>query len=158
MIRSEAEYREARKRLDEDRLFIQAQREALEAEGFNSEEVARGMEPTLSFHEQLREEVTFYERVKRFDFDAIIGLDQIGRMLIAYRVALNISQRELARRLGVSEAVVSRDERNEYHGISVERLQRVLDALKVRMVSQVELPVEAVPPAGRGATRELVPA
>src|SRR5207248_967882 len=33
MIRSEAEYREARKRLDEDRLFIQAQQKALEAEG-----------------------------------------------------------------------------------------------------------------------------
>jgi len=157
MIRSEAEYREARERLDKDRLFIQAQREALEAEGFNPEEVARGMEPTLSFHEQLREEVVFYERVKRFDFDAIIGLEQIGRMLIAFRVALGISQRELARRLGISEAVVSRDEHNEYHGISVERLQRVLDALKVRMVSQVELPMGTPPPAARDA-RGLVTA
>jgi len=156
MIRSEAEYREARKRLDEDRLFIQAQRKALEAEGFSPEEVARGMEPTLAFHEQLKEEVTFYERVKRLDFDAITSLDQIGRMLIAFRVALNISQRELAKRLGVSEAVVSRDERNEYHGISVERLQRVLDALKVRMVSQVEMPPEQN--AAPEENRELIPA
>jgi len=144
MIRSEAEYREARRRLDEDRLFIQAQREALESEGYTQDEVARGIEPTLSFHEQLKEEVAFYERVKRLDFGAITSLRQIGRLLIALRIGLDISQRELASRLGVSEAVISRDERNEYHGIGVDRVQRILDALGVRVVSQVELPESPV--------------
>lgn len=156
MIRSEAEYREATKRLVEDRLFIEAQKEALEAEGFTPEEVARGIEPTLSFHEQLKEEVAFYERVKRLDFDAITSLNQIGRMLIAFRIGLDLSQRDLARRLGVSEAVVSRDERNEYHGIGLERVQRILDALGVRIVSQVELP--PVPPVAPEEQRDLVPA
>jgi DNA-directed RNA polymerase specialized sigma subunit len=154
MIRSEAEYREARKRLVEDRLFIQAQREALEAEGFNSEEVVRGMEPTLAFHEQLSEEVAFYERIRRLDFGAIVGLEEIGRMLIAFRVGLDVPQKELARRLGVSEAVISRDERNEYHGIGIERAQRILDALGVRIVSQVELPPES--PSVSEESRELM--
>lgn len=156
MIRSEAEYREATKRLVEDRLFIKAQRETLEAEGFTPEEVARGMEPTLSFHEQLKEEVAFYERVKRLDFDAITSLNQIGRMLIAFRIGLDLSQRDLAKRLGVSEAVVSRDERNEYHGIGLERVQRILDALGVRIVSQVELP--STTSEAPGEERDLVPA
>jgi hypothetical protein len=33
-------------------------------------------------------------------------------------------------RLGVNEAQVSKDESNEYHGISVERAQRIIDALE----------------------------
>ncbi|MDP9378989.1 MAG: helix-turn-helix domain-containing protein [Chloroflexota bacterium] len=40
-----------------------------------------------------------------------------------------MSQRELAERPGVSEAQVSCDERSEYHGITVDRAQRVLDAM-----------------------------
>lgn len=47
-------------------------------------------------------------------------------------------QRELAERLGVSEAQVSRDEHNEYHGITVDRVQRVLDAMNETLTSQVE--------------------
>ena len=35
--------------------------------------------------------------------------------------------------------MVSRDERNEYHGITVERARRVLDALGVRLVTRVEI-------------------
>jgi transcriptional regulator with XRE-family HTH domain len=40
-----------------------------------------------------------------------------------------MSQKELAERSGVSEAQVSRDERNVYHNITVERIQKVIDAL-----------------------------
>lgn len=157
MIRSEAEYREALKRLDEDRLFIQAQRKALEDQGFTAEEVATGLEPTLAFHAQLEEEVVWYERVKRRDFGMVTNLTQIGRMLIALRIGLDVSQKELATRLGVSEAQVSRDERNEYHGIGVERAQRILDALGVSTTTQVD--VQPDPLAGRGqGRRDLIPA
>jgi transcriptional regulator with XRE-family HTH domain len=50
-------------------------------------------------------------------------------LLIALRIAAGMTQRQLADRLDVSEAQVSRDERNEYHGITVERAQRIIDAL-----------------------------
>ena len=47
------------------------------------------------------------------------------------RIANGLSQRELADRLadrlGVSEPQVSCDECNEYHGITIERAQRILD-------------------------------
>ena len=57
-----------------------------------------------------------------------------------------ISQRELARRLGVHESQVSRDERNEYFGITLERAVKVLDALNVRLRTKVEIdnPLEMV--------------
>jgi transcriptional regulator with XRE-family HTH domain len=60
-------------------------------------------------------------------------------MLIAVRIAQGVSQRELATRLDVHESQVSRDERNEYFGITLERAARVLDALGARLRSQVKL-------------------
>lgn len=62
------------------------------------------------------------------------------------RIALGITQAELAKRLGVSEPQVSRDERNEYQGITSDRASRVLDALGVRMRSLLELPPQQVTP------------
>lgn len=156
MIRNESEYREAVARLEEDRRFIQLQREALEAKGYTPDEVAAGLEPAFAFHEQLADEVAWYERVKRHDFEAIKDLTSIGRLLIALRIAQGLSQRDLATLLGVSEAVVSRDERNEYHGIGVERAQRILDALGAQVVTTVETLIE--PPVGQEEQRELVPA
>lgn len=129
MIRTETEYRSAIDRLERDRTFLTAQRAGLEQAGLNSEEIARAMQPAISFHEQLREEVDAYERIVRGDIGPIEDLTNLGRMLIGLRIASRISQRELASRLGISESAVSRDERNEYHGITVERAQRVLQAL-----------------------------
>lgn len=40
-------------------------------------------------------------------------------------------------RLGVHESLVSRDERNEYHGITLDRAARILDALGVELRSTV---------------------
>jgi len=55
---------------------------------------------------------------------------------------------ELARRLGVHETQVSRDERNEYFGITLERAAKILDALSVRLRSQVAIdPLQPFPVA-----------
>jgi DNA-directed RNA polymerase specialized sigma subunit len=150
MIRSETEYQEALRRMEQDRKVAAAQREALTTAGLSDEEVERAMEPLRSFHAQLEEEITWYEEVRRRNFPAIRRLTQVGRLLIALRIANGLSQRELADRLGVSEAVVSRDERNEYHGITVERAQRILDALNEVVVAHVE------EPAAPSRERELV--
>jgi DNA-directed RNA polymerase specialized sigma subunit len=129
MIRNEKEYQEAQRRLKEDQNFIAAQRRALEDLTLSAEEIERAMEPALSFHAQLVEVVEWYERVRRRDFETIHSLKAIGRLLIAARIANDLTQQELAARLGVSQAQVSRDERNEYHGITVERAQLILDRL-----------------------------
>jgi transcriptional regulator with XRE-family HTH domain len=60
-------------------------------------------------------------------------------LLTGLRIAQGVSQRELARRLGVHESQVSRDERNEYFGITVERAVKVLDALNVHLRTTVEI-------------------
>jgi Helix-turn-helix len=58
--------------------------------------------------------------------------------------AQGITQRDLARRLSVHETQVSRDERNEYFGITLERAAKILDALNVRLRTQVA--IDPLPP------------
>ncbi len=137
MIRNEREYKEALSRLEKDREVVEAQRRALVGSELSEEEVERALGPMLSFHAQLEEEVEWYERVRRREFAVSHDVRDIGRTLIALRIANGLSQRELAEKLGVSEPQVSRDERNEYHGITVERTQRVLGAMGESLRIQV---------------------
>lgn len=141
MIRSEQEYQKALERLEKDRSVMAEQRKQLQAIELDPDEVARAMQPLESFHEQLREEVEVYERMKRGDLGALQNLTSIGRWLIGVRIAKGLTQQELAERLGVAPSQVSRDESNEYHGISVERAQRILEALGVRFEAQLTEPV-----------------
>jgi len=139
MIRSESEYQQAVRRLDEEKKRLAEHERRLRATGLGSEELKRALDPLRSFHLQLREEVESYERFKRGDFDELVNFDGLGRSLVALRIAAGLSQRELAERLGVHESQVSRDERNEYHGVTVERAARILEALHAEVHSVVHL-------------------
>ena len=143
MIRTEKEYRAALSNLKEEEALAAQQRTELTEEGFSSEEVERGMQPLLSFSAQLREEIAWYESACRGQIEQITQFEQIGRSLIALRIASAVSQKELAARLGVSEAQVSRDEHNEYHGITIERFQRIARALNGTVTTRVSLDANA---------------
>lgn len=138
MIRNEAEYREAVKRIDEEAKRLKDQEKKLGDMNLSRQEIKRAMDPMLSFHEQLREEVASYERLCRREFSEVRNFGGMGQLLIALRIAQGISQRELAERLSVHESQVSRDERNEYRGITMERAERVLEALGAELTTRVE--------------------
>ncbi len=53
------------------------------------------------------------------------------------RIARGPIQGELAERLGVNESMVSRDGRNEYHEITVDRAVRIVGAMGGRLVKRV---------------------
>ena len=139
MIRNETEYQEASARLAEERQRLSEHRNRLREAGLGEDEIKRVIDPMESFHLQLQEEVQSYERLRRGEFPELDNLRGLGHLLIALRIAQGMSQRELARKLGVHESQVSRDERNEYFGITLERANRVLEALNVRLHSRVEL-------------------
>jgi ribosome-binding protein aMBF1 (putative translation factor) len=146
MIRNEREYQGAARRLQEERARLDDHRTHLERMGLGPDEVKRAIDPMRSFHEQLAEELESYERLRRGDIAEMTNLHGLGHALVALRIALGLTQRELATRLGVHESQVSRDERNEYHRITVDRASRILDALGVRMTSAFEQPL--MPPTG----------
>ena len=58
--------------------------------------------------------------------------------MVALRIANGLTQRELARRLEVHESQVSRDERNEYYGITLEKALRILEALGETVETKVK--------------------
>jgi ribosome-binding protein aMBF1 (putative translation factor) len=139
MIRNEAEYREAVERLAAERNRLAEHRARLKATGLSDDEVKCVTDPMESFHLQFSEEVESYERLKRGEFDDLENFRGLGQLLISIRIAQGLSQRELAKRLDVHESQVSRDERNEYFGITLERAMKVLDALNVRLRTKVEI-------------------
>ncbi len=67
--------------------------------------------------------------------DVLLNLEGLGRALVQLRVRSGLSQRELARRTGVHESQVSRDEKIGYGNATIGRLQRVIKALDGRLVS-----------------------
>src|SRR5712664_4921497 len=139
MIRNENEYKEAVARLGEERGRLTEHAARLKDAGLTPDEIKRVIDPMESFHLQLKEEVEGYERLKRGEFEELDNLRGLGHLLISLRIAQGISQRELAKRLGVHESQVSRDERNEYYGITLERAIKILDALNVRLHTKVEI-------------------
>lgn len=139
MIRNEAEYQEASARLADERSRLAEHRARLKHAGLSDEEIKRVIDPMESFHLQLKEEVESYERLKRGEFEELENLRGLGHLLISIRISQGISQRELAKRLNVHESQVSRDERNEYFGITLERAVKILDALNVRLHTKVEI-------------------
>jgi len=137
MIRSESEYRNAVERLREEETRMTDREHELAEFDLSREEIKRAMDPLRSFHDQLQEEVASYENLKRGKFEELRNFEGLGRMLVALRIARGVSQRELAERLGVHESQISRDERNEYHGITVQRAGKILDALGASTKTQV---------------------
>ena len=93
----------------------------------------------LSFRAQLEEEIETYEKIKRGDFETIENFDGLGRSLIALRINKNMSQKDLADKLKIAESQISRYEKNEYRGISMERVNEILNALHAKAVTKFEI-------------------
>ncbi len=138
MIRNDTEHKKAIERIAAERERIEALRHQLEIAGLDAGEVSRAIEPIQSLHLQLIEEVGEYERLKRGEFADLVNFHGVGRLLVSLRIHRGLTQREFADRLGVHESQVSRDERNEYHGITVSRAARLLEILGVRLHTTVE--------------------
>jgi DNA-binding XRE family transcriptional regulator len=138
MIKTESAYRQAVEKLKQDITFINDQKQKFKEMGLSEDHINLAIQPYISFHDQLKEEVDYYERIKRGEFEPVYNLLTIGKTLIAYRIYANISQSELAERLNVSPSQVSRDERNEYYGATLEKIQNVMKALRMNSITKVD--------------------
>lgn len=143
MIKTEAEYKKAVLKVQEERKRIESEFDRLKSQGVPQELIHLAIDPLASFTMQLEEEIRFYEDVKRGVFPELSNLSGIGRLLVALRINRNMQQKDLAIKLGVSEAQVSRDERNEYHGASIEKVRQVLEALDGNLVSEIVTKIRA---------------
>lgn len=144
MIRSNSEYQSALKTRDEQHQRLAEYRAQLVKKRKRAAQIEELMEPLRAFHEQIVEELQAYEGYRRGDLGPLeesTNLHGLGLLLVALRIARGITQRELATRLGVSESMVSRDERNDYHGVTVQRASKVIDALEVDLGWFLKTPI-----------------
>jgi ribosome-binding protein aMBF1 (putative translation factor) len=98
-----------------------------------------GMESQLA---DLREELAEYEALRSGKVRELElrSLKELPEALIRARIAAGVSQKELARRLGLKEQQIQRYEATRYAGVSLERVQAVADALGVQLHERVLLP------------------
>jgi hypothetical protein len=139
MIRSDSEFRDALRRVKAEQESLADHEAKLRAMGLSEEQILAGMAPLRTFHIQFAEEVEQYARIRNKDLGCFDSLHDLGRILIGARIASNLSGRALAKKLGVNESQVSRDERNEYSGITIERACEILEALDVEMKVECKL-------------------
>jgi transcriptional regulator with XRE-family HTH domain len=83
---------------------------------------------------QCQEEIELYEQLKKGKLPPMDHFSSKGKYFVAARIARGMTQRELAEKLGVKESAVSRDERNEYHGMSVEKMERLAQVLNLKVL------------------------
>ena len=137
MLRTENEYKLAVQKLTEQLARLTEQRESCTSSGMPEDQTARVIAPLQSFADELQEEIADYESLKRGEFTELEGLRGLGTLLVRMRIASGMTQKELADKLGVDPSAVSRDERNEYHGITVDRAARIQEALGFKLNSSV---------------------
>ena len=85
--------------------------------------------------DDLLAQVADYEQLRGGQLRSIIAesIADLAPALIKARIMRNWTQRQLAEKLAVAEQQVQRYEATQYKGVSVERLQAVADALKLRV-------------------------
>lgn len=133
MIKTEQEYKKCKKEIEQHEKILMEQRKALEKMGLTAEQIELGLAPARHFQQKMLSEVKEYERYKSGEFDMTCPFEKIGKQLIAFRIFRGFSQAELAKKLGVTQPQISRDERNEYSGASMEKIRQVLDALDIQL-------------------------
>jgi ribosome-binding protein aMBF1 (putative translation factor) len=88
-----------------------------------------------SQYEDLQQEVDEYLSLQAQGHHSmeLASLEDLPDALIKARIAAGLTQRQLAEKLGIKEQQLQRYEANGYSGASLARLQRVLDALGVKV-------------------------
>jgi transcriptional regulator with XRE-family HTH domain len=129
MIRNDSEFKESLVRAEAGRAHLLESEVQLRDMGLSAEEIARVLAPARGFQLKLDEEIAGYQCLKRGDLGPYRDIEHVGVLLIAARIAAGLSGRELAKRLSCHESQVSRDERNEYHGITAERVRQIAEAI-----------------------------
>jgi transcriptional regulator with XRE-family HTH domain len=140
MIKTKKEYQDALsavKILETETMREDAQR--LTASGLSTRTVELLLGASRARVTQLRDQIALYERVRAGDLSFFNGPEEFGRLLIGARIAKGWSQRELADRLKVHESQVSRDERNEYSGITLDRWRLLCQTLEIDIRTQARV-------------------
>jgi HTH-type transcriptional regulator/antitoxin HigA len=85
--------------------------------------------------DELQEQIAEYERLKASSVSdlKLRSLDELPSVLLKARVAQGMTQKDLARRLGMKEQQIQRYEATRYRSASYMRVVQVADALGIEL-------------------------
>jgi DNA-binding transcriptional regulator YiaG len=97
------------------------------------------IDATVSERDELRAQLERYDDLRsgRVAQRTLPSIRELPIALIEARIAAQLTQRELAERLGVPEQQVQRWEANSYAGVGIDRLQEIADALKLGVLETI---------------------
>jgi transcriptional regulator with XRE-family HTH domain len=92
---------------------------------------------------ELEEEIREYEALQDSDSASIEinSFEDLPRALIQARIAVGLTQKQLAEKIGIKEQQIQRYEANGYAGASLDRIQVILAALGIKLKKQLFIPV-----------------
>jgi HTH-type transcriptional regulator / antitoxin HipB len=88
---------------------------------------------------ELEQEIVEYDCLKSGQINkwTIESLQDLPNVMIKARIAVGMTQKELAEKIGVQEQQIQRYEANNYRAVGFERLQEVMSALDMRISKAV---------------------
>lgn len=140
MIANERQYRITRTAARE---FEEALARLETVEAHRPPELRRVMREAMESQlEELLEELAEYDALRSGQVGVLelTSLTELPEALIRARIAVGLTQKGLAERLGLKEQQVQRYEATQYAGVSLERIQEVAEALGVEIHERVILP------------------
>ena len=92
----------------------------------------------------LKQDLAEYEELKsgRIAVFQIESFNDLPAALIKARIALGMTQKELAEKIDTQEQQIQRYEANHYHAISFNRLMKVVQALGISFKNSVEIEID----------------
>lgn len=138
MIQNEREYRITKSQADK---FARALEDLEAGSGDDLPIVALQKSALASQLEELREQLADYDGLKSGDVReiAVNSFDELPLALIRARIAMGLSQKELAERMGLKEQQIQRYESSDYAGASLHRIKDVSGALGLRITGALHL-------------------
>ena len=81
---------------------------------------------------ELQEQIDEYEQLRAgsFDLQALNMVEAIPSSLIRARIAIGWTQKELAKRLGISEQQIQKYESTDYESVSFRKIHEIVTVLK----------------------------
>jgi DNA-directed RNA polymerase specialized sigma subunit len=90
---------------------------------------------------QLQDEVEEYEQIKSGKIPKyLFEFENIGLLLIALRIKNGLNQTQVAERLGVPASQISRDENNDYYGVSTNTIKKILAIYNEAIILKLKNP------------------
>ncbi|MCL4204864.1 MAG: helix-turn-helix domain-containing protein [Pirellulaceae bacterium] len=142
MIKNERQYRITKAQVGK---FERALNEVSSREGVDPLLAKLETDALRSQLEELQQQLEEYEALRSGECGIITveSFKELPQALVRARIALGLSQKVLAERLGMKEQQLQRYEATDYQSASVARMRAIVDALGVSVREEVVLPAKA---------------